>query len=83
MFVILQGNACVATHTVTKVDTKAQPHAAGVAVGAMENWTRAIVIQVANSAKILGKWFSIGFAVGVDASIFRGLQSIAFHTHDL
>ena len=82
MFVILQGNTRIAAHTVAKVDAKPQPHPAGVAIGTMKNGARAVVVQVANIAKVFGKWFSIGFAVWIDAPIFCGLQGIAFHAHD-
>jgi hypothetical protein len=82
MFLIRKRYASVAPHTMSKIDPKTLSHPTNVTIGAMILGLGTIVVQVANSAKILGKGLTIRFASGVDASVFGRLKCVAFHAHD-
>mmetsp|Transcript_20210 Transcript_20210/g.55795 ORF Transcript_20210/g.55795 Transcript_20210/m.55795 type:complete len:268 (-) Transcript_20210:1678-2481(-) len=48
----------------------------------MKDRARTIVVEMAYTAKVLGKRLSIRFTVRVDTSILGRLQSVAYHAHD-
>ena len=71
----------VTSHAVPKVDAQPQSETTGVAIGTVKDRTGAIIIQMTDSTKVSGKRLAARLAVCIDASVFRRLKSVAFHTH--
>ena len=82
MVMVIQRDTGVTSHTMSKVDTEPHPHPTGIAVRAMENRTRPVIVKVANLAVVFGKRFSLRFTARIDAPIIGRLQGIALHAHD-
>ena len=79
VFLVVQGDASVAAHTVTIVNAQAQSETACIAIGAVKNRTRTIVVQVANATKIARERLVRRGTIGVDATVTRWLQGGTNH----
>ena len=82
VILVIKGYAGVATHAVTKVNAKTPSKTTRIAVRTVEDGARSIIVEVTNTAKVLGKRPTPSFAFYVDTFFFGGLQSVALHTHD-
>jgi hypothetical protein len=66
-------NASIAPHTMAKVNAKAKAKSTCIAIRAMKDGARSIIIQMANATKVFGKGLASRFTVRIDASIFGWL----------
>jgi hypothetical protein len=82
MLVISQRNTCIASHAMAKINAQTQTHPTSVAIWAMKNRPRSIVVQVADATEVLRKDLALRFTTWIETSIFHWLQGIALHTHD-
>ena len=55
MIFVVQRDASIASHAVSKIDTESFSHPTGVAIWTVENRAIAVVKEIANFAKILCK----------------------------
>ena len=82
MIVVGKRDAGVTAHAVSKINSQSQPESARVTVGTVEDGTRPVVVKMTDATKVLGERLAPGFAVRIDAAVFRRLQRVALHAHD-
>lgn len=83
MVLVFQRHTGIAPHAVPKINAETLSHPARVAVRAVKYGTGAVVVEIANVAKIFGKSFFVELALFVDAELGGRLQGSALHTRDL